>query len=55
MKLKEGKTSLRDASDQTVLYTKEPCSTAAFAAFGLDKLDRPQQAGLFLRLTLSGF
>jgi hypothetical protein len=38
IKLKEGKTSLRDHQDKTVASTKEPISSLAAAALGLDEI-----------------
>lgn len=39
IKLKDGKTSLRDSSEKTVLSTKDDISTLAFACLGLEVTD----------------
>ncbi|MBD1909856.1 MULTISPECIES: hypothetical protein [unclassified Leptolyngbya] len=54
VKLKEGKLSLRDASDQTVLYTKDPLTPIALAPFGFKELTPEQQAGLAYALHRAG-
>ncbi len=46
IKVKEGKTSLRNADDTTVLYSKDKVSPIAMAAFGFDVLKPEQQAAL---------
>jgi hypothetical protein len=51
IKQRDGKTSLRDASDVTKMYTKAPVSAVAFACFGLDALELPVRAGLFVQLS----
>jgi len=46
-KLKSGKSSLRDAADQTVLYTKDPIPTLCVAVLGLEQIESlPLRAGL---------
>lgn len=54
VKVKEGKTSLRNANDETVLSTKSALVTEAMACFGLDALSREQQAALAYVLHLAG-
>ncbi|MEM6452727.1 MAG: hypothetical protein AAF703_20720 [Cyanobacteria bacterium P01_D01_bin.105] len=44
VKVKAGKTSLRDANEDTVISTKSPISPAAMTPFGFDVLSPPQQA-----------
>lgn len=41
IKLKDGKTSLRDSSETTVLFTKDQVSTLAFACLGLETTNSP--------------
>jgi hypothetical protein len=54
VKIKEGKTSLRDASGKTVFSTKSSLSPIAFACFGFDVLTREQQAALAYAVNLTG-
>jgi len=54
VKLKEGKLSLRDASETTVLYTKDPLPAIALVPLGLDELTREQQLGLTYALYRAG-
>ena len=53
VKVKGGKTSLRNASDETVLSTKSPIAPAAMASFGLDQLSQEQQAALAFAVNLT--
>ena len=46
VKVKDGKTSLRNKADKTVLYTKSNIVTIAFACFGFDVLTPEQKAAL---------
>jgi len=46
VKMKEGKISLRDANEETVMSTKSPMTSAAMTPFGFDVLTPPQQAAL---------
>ncbi len=46
IKNKKGKVSLRNADDQTVLYTKDNIDPIAIAPFGFDVLSQEQQAAL---------
>lgn len=53
VKRKGDKTSLRDASEQTVLYTKDAIHPLALACFGLDQLeDNRLRAGLAVAVQL---
>ncbi|GAB4232214.1 MAG: hypothetical protein Kow00121_60350 [Elainellaceae cyanobacterium] len=52
VKLKEGKISLRNANDQTILSTRSSISPIAVACFGFDELTREQQAGLAYAVNL---
>lgn len=54
VKVKEGKTSLRDANEDTVLSTKSPIQPAAMTPFGFDVLTPPQQAALAYAVNRSG-
>lgn len=54
VKIKEGKTSLKNSSEKTVFYTKSTISPIAFACFGLDVLNREQQAALAYAVNLTG-
>jgi hypothetical protein len=54
VKIKEQKTSLRDASGKTVFSTKSNITPIAFACFGFDVLTREQQAGLAYAVNLTG-
>lgn len=54
VKVKEGKISLRNAQDQTVLSTRAAFRPEAIAAFGFDKLSREQQAALAYAVNRSG-
>ena len=54
VKIKDDKTSLRDASDKTVLYTKSGIAPMAIASFGFDVLSREQKAALAYAVNRSG-
>ncbi|MFK8184183.1 MAG: hypothetical protein AB8B99_12480 [Phormidesmis sp.] len=54
VKVKKGKTSLRDASEETVISTKSPMIPAAMTPFGFDVLTPPQQAALAYAVNSSG-
>lgn len=54
IKLKEGKLSLRDINDKTVLYTKDPLAPIALTPFGFKELTPEQQAGLAYALHRAG-
>jgi hypothetical protein len=54
VKLKNGKLSLRNANEETVLYTKDDFLPIALASFGFDELTREQQAALAYAVYLSG-
>jgi hypothetical protein len=54
VKAKEGKTSLKNASEKTVLSTKSKVLPIAVACFGFDKLSREQKAALAYAVNLSG-
>jgi len=54
VKTQEGKVSLRDATDKTVLYTKSGVAPIAIACFGFDVLTPEQKAALAYAVTLSG-
>lgn len=54
VKIKEQKTSLRDASGKTVFSTKSNITPIAFACFGFDVLTREQQAALAYAVNLTG-
>jgi len=51
IKLDNGKLSLRDASETTVLYTNDPLPAIALVPFGLDELTPEQQVGLTYALS----
>lgn len=53
VKVKGEKTSLRNASDETVISTKSPIAPAAMASFGLDQLSQEQQAALAFAVNLT--
>lgn len=54
VKVKEGKTSLRDASEETVISTQSSIEPAAMTPFGFDVLTPPQQAALVYAVNSSG-
>lgn len=54
VKVKDGKISLRDKSDQIVLYTKSQLTPIAIACFGFDILTQEQQAALAYAVNLTG-
>jgi hypothetical protein len=54
VKIKDSKTSLRNKSDQTILYTKSLITPIAIACFGFDILTQEQKAALAYALTVSG-
>jgi hypothetical protein len=54
IKVKDGKTSLRDASDKTVLYIKAELAPIAIACFGFDVLTQEQKAALAYMVNLAG-
>lgn len=54
IKVKGEKTSLRNASDETVISTKSPMATIAMACFGLDGLSQEQQVALAFAVNLAG-
>jgi hypothetical protein len=54
VRIRDGKTSLRNSSATTVFYTKSTISPIAFACFGLDVLTREQQAALAYAVNLTG-
>jgi hypothetical protein len=54
VKLKEGKLSLRNAQDKTVLSTKDKLVPVAIASFGFKELSREQQAALAYAVNLAG-
>ncbi|WP_008309706.1 hypothetical protein [Leptolyngbya sp. PCC 6406] len=54
IKLKDGKLSLRDVNDDTVISIRSAMSPAAMTAFGLDALSLEQQAALAYAIILSG-
>ncbi len=54
VKVKDGKTSLRNANEETVLSTKADMTSAAMTAFGFDVLTPPQQAALAYAVNLTG-
>ncbi|KZL50592.1 hypothetical protein PN456_10665 [Nodularia spumigena CS-586/05] len=54
VRIKDGKTSLRNLSGNTVFSTISEISPIAFACFGLDVLTREQQAGLAYAVNLTG-
>lgn len=54
VKVKDGKISLRDKSDKTVLYTKSQLTPIAIACFGFDVLTQEQQAALAYAVNLTG-
>ena len=52
-KLKSGKTSLRNTTEETVLYTKDKINTLAFACMGLEAVkSQPLKAGLMTMVIL---
>jgi hypothetical protein len=54
VRIRDGKTSLRNSSATTVFYTRSTISPIAFACFGLDVLTREQQAALAYAVNLTG-
>ncbi|AFY44945.1 hypothetical protein [Nostoc sp. PCC 7107] len=54
VKVKEGKTTLKNSSGKTVFYTKSSIAPIAFACFGFDVLNREQQAALAYAVNLTG-
>jgi len=54
VKMKGEKLSLRDANENTVLYTKSTFLPIALACFGFDQLSREQQAALAYAVNASG-
>lgn len=55
VKLKEGKASLRNAKDVTLLSTKNHVSQLGLACIGLDKItSEPLRFGLLIQLTIDG-
>lgn len=54
VKLRDGKISLRDASDRTILATRAKVLPIVVACFGMDALSREQQAGLAYAIELAG-
>ncbi len=54
VRIRDGKTSLRDSSATTVFSTRSEISPIAFACFGLDVLTREQQAALAYAVNLTG-
>ncbi|UKO97049.1 hypothetical protein [Nostoc sp. UHCC 0870] len=54
VRIKDGKTSLRNTSGSTVFSTKSNISPIAFTCFGLDALTREQQAALAYAVNLTG-
>ena len=54
VKVNAGKTSLRNAKDETILSTKDSISALAMACFALDKLDQPMRVGLAVRMQAEG-
>lgn len=54
VRIRDGKTSLRDSSANTVFSTRSEISPIAFACFGLDVLTREQQAALAYAVNLTG-
>lgn len=54
IRIRDGKTSLRNASANTVFSTKSEIAPIAFACFGLDILTREQQAALAYAVNLTG-
>jgi hypothetical protein len=54
-KLKDGKLSLRDASDQTTSQTRDPLPMAAMVCLGLESIESlPLRVGLVVRLAIEG-
>jgi hypothetical protein len=53
VRIRDGKTSLRNSSATTVFYTRGKISPVAFACFGLDVLTREQQAALAYAVNLT--
>ncbi|MDA0867263.1 MAG: hypothetical protein O2890_12775 [Cyanobacteria bacterium] len=54
VKLKDGKLSLRDANEVTVMSTQSPLVPIAMACFGFDVLTPEQQAALAYAVNLAG-
>ena len=54
VKVDGGKTSLRDAQDQTRYATHDPVSGLAFVALGFDALDEGQRLALLYQIQASG-
>jgi len=54
VKVSNGKISLRDASEETVLSTRSPLLPAAMTPFGFDVLTPPQQAALAYAVNRTG-
>ncbi|MCC5640514.1 hypothetical protein LC593_32740 [Nostoc sp. CHAB 5844] len=54
VKIKEGKTALKNSSGKTGFYTKSSISLIAFACFGFDVLNREQQAALAYAVNSTG-
>ena len=52
IKLKDGKTSLRDSSDKTVVSTKDQVSTLAFACLGREVTDSPAIKAAFMTMVI---
>ena len=50
VKSDSGKTSLRDSSGRTVVYTKETISNAAMACLGFDELELHERVGFLVRI-----
>ena len=46
VKVKDGKTSVRDEAENTLLYTKDPIPPLAMAVLGMDELTREQRVAL---------
>jgi hypothetical protein len=53
VKNKDGKISLRNAQDQTVIYTKDTILPIAVVCFGFDILTKEQRAGLAYAVQIS--
>ena len=54
VKLRDGKISLRNAQDETVLYTRAAIAPIAVACFGFDVLSPEQQAALAFAVSQTG-
>ena len=54
VKVSAGKTSLRNAQDETILSTKDSISVLAMACLALEKLDQPMRVGLAVRIQAEG-